>query len=111
MDDAFAGLSLGGQKRKLIVGIDFGTTYSGVAWAETRRVGNASCFRTKKKLKYLSQINRQSSMYGHTWKRKRGKLWTKCPLKFGTQTKEWNGDIKSQYSKRGIIGLNCRLLS
>lgn len=24
--------------RKLIVGIDFGTTYTGAAWAETRRV-------------------------------------------------------------------------
>jgi hypothetical protein len=24
--------------RKIIVGIDFGTTFSGVAWAETRRV-------------------------------------------------------------------------
>jgi molecular chaperone DnaK (HSP70) len=26
------------DQRKLIVGIDFGTTFSGVAWAETRRV-------------------------------------------------------------------------
>jgi molecular chaperone DnaK (HSP70) len=26
--------------RKLVVGIDFGTTFSGVAWAETRRVSN-----------------------------------------------------------------------
>lgn len=26
------------DQRKLIVGIDFGTTYTGVAWAETRRV-------------------------------------------------------------------------
>jgi molecular chaperone DnaK (HSP70) len=26
------------NQRKLIVGIDFGTTYTGVAWAETRRV-------------------------------------------------------------------------
>ena len=25
------------QERKIIVGIDFGTTYSGVAWAETKR--------------------------------------------------------------------------
>jgi len=25
------------QDRKIIVGIDFGTTYSGVAWAETQR--------------------------------------------------------------------------
>lgn len=25
--------------RKIVVGIDFGTTFSGVAWAETRRVG------------------------------------------------------------------------
>lgn len=29
------GLSL--DDRKIIVGIDFGTTYSGVAWAETQR--------------------------------------------------------------------------
>jgi molecular chaperone DnaK (HSP70) len=27
--------------RKLVVGIDFGTTFSGAAWAETRRVSNA----------------------------------------------------------------------
>jgi hypothetical protein len=26
------------RERKIIVGIDFGTTYSGLAWAETRRV-------------------------------------------------------------------------
>lgn len=31
-----AGLSL--DQRKLIVGLDFGTTFSGIAWAETRRV-------------------------------------------------------------------------
>jgi molecular chaperone DnaK (HSP70) len=24
--------------RKLVIGIDFGTTFTGVAWAETRRV-------------------------------------------------------------------------
>jgi molecular chaperone DnaK (HSP70) len=27
--------------RRLVVGIDFGTTFSGVAWAETRRVSNS----------------------------------------------------------------------
>ena len=26
------------SERKIIVGVDFGTTYSGLAWAETRRV-------------------------------------------------------------------------
>lgn len=25
--------------RKLLIAVDFGTTYSGVAWAQTRRVG------------------------------------------------------------------------
>lgn len=35
-----AGLSL--DQRKLIVGIDFGTTFSGIAWAETRRVNSSS---------------------------------------------------------------------
>jgi molecular chaperone DnaK (HSP70) len=35
--DFLNGLTL--DERKLIVGIDFGTTFSGVAWAETRRVG------------------------------------------------------------------------
>jgi len=35
--DFLNGLNL--DDRKLIVGIDFGTTFSGVAWAETRRVG------------------------------------------------------------------------
>jgi molecular chaperone DnaK (HSP70) len=34
--DALRALSL--DDRKLVVGIDFGTTFSGVAWAETRRV-------------------------------------------------------------------------
>lgn len=36
MESGLAGLSL--DQRKLIVGIDFGTTFSGIAWAETRRV-------------------------------------------------------------------------
>jgi len=31
----FANLSL--SDRKIIVGVDFGTTFSGLAWAETRR--------------------------------------------------------------------------
>jgi molecular chaperone DnaK (HSP70) len=35
--NSFSSLSL--NDRKIIVGIDFGTTFSGVAWAETRRVG------------------------------------------------------------------------
>ncbi|KAF6817805.1 Chaperone protein DnaK [Colletotrichum sojae] len=35
--DTFEKLSLGESERKIIVGIDFGTTYSGVAWAETQR--------------------------------------------------------------------------
>jgi len=28
--------------RKLLIAVDFGTTYSGVAWAQTRRVSRAS---------------------------------------------------------------------
>lgn len=28
-----------GADRKLLVAVDFGTTFSGVAWAQTRRVG------------------------------------------------------------------------
>ena len=31
----FDSLSL--NERKIVVGIDFGTTYSGIAWAETKR--------------------------------------------------------------------------
>jgi molecular chaperone DnaK (HSP70) len=27
-----------GADRKLLIAVDFGTTYSGVAWAQTRRV-------------------------------------------------------------------------
>ena len=38
--DSMVDLSL--NDRKIVVGIDFGTTYSGVAWAETRRVGVTS---------------------------------------------------------------------
>ena len=38
--DSFAGLSV--DERKLVVGIDFGTTFSGLAWAETRRVSDES---------------------------------------------------------------------
>lgn len=34
--DGLGKLSL--SDRKIIVGVDFGTTYSGLAWAETRRV-------------------------------------------------------------------------
>lgn len=39
MEASFSKISLSEnkQQRKLIVGIDFGTTYSGIAWAETRR--------------------------------------------------------------------------
>jgi hypothetical protein len=40
MESSMAGLSL--DQRKLIVGIDFGTTFSGIAWAETRRVCSLS---------------------------------------------------------------------
>jgi molecular chaperone DnaK (HSP70) len=36
--EATSNLTIG--DRKLVVGIDFGTTFSGVAWAETRRVSN-----------------------------------------------------------------------
>jgi molecular chaperone DnaK (HSP70) len=28
------------DERKIIVGIDFGTTFSGLAWAERKRVGH-----------------------------------------------------------------------
>jgi hypothetical protein len=38
--DSFAGLSV--EERRLVVGIDFGTTYSGLAWTETRRVSARS---------------------------------------------------------------------
>lgn len=34
--EKFNSLSL--SDRKLVIGIDFGTTFTGVAWAETRRV-------------------------------------------------------------------------
>ncbi|RFU34294.1 hypothetical protein B7463_g2070, partial [Scytalidium lignicola] len=35
--NGLANLSLNDNSRKLVVGIDFGTTFSGVAWGETRR--------------------------------------------------------------------------
>lgn len=35
-----------GADRKLLVAVDFGTTYSGVAWAQTRRVGLPGLMRT-----------------------------------------------------------------
>jgi molecular chaperone DnaK (HSP70) len=38
--ESFAGLSV--DERKLVVGIDLGATFSGLAWAETRRVGDES---------------------------------------------------------------------
>lgn len=44
---SLAGLSL--DERKLIVGIDFGTTFSGVAWAETRRVSTQMLIRSHSK--------------------------------------------------------------
>jgi molecular chaperone DnaK (HSP70) len=40
--DSMVNLSL--NDRKIVVGIDFGTTFSGVAWAETRRVGASVLF-------------------------------------------------------------------
>jgi hypothetical protein len=30
----------GGQRRCIVVAVDFGTTFSGVAWAQTARVSN-----------------------------------------------------------------------
>jgi hypothetical protein len=36
MEKSMGSLSL--TDRKLVIGIDFGTTFTGVAWAETRRV-------------------------------------------------------------------------
>lgn len=36
MEKQFSSLSV--DDRKLVIGIDFGTTFTGVAWAETRRV-------------------------------------------------------------------------
>ncbi|KAG9233806.1 hypothetical protein BJ875DRAFT_463193 [Amylocarpus encephaloides] len=42
--DFLSNLSL--HERKLIVGIDFGTTFSGIAWAETRRVDHHSVIET-----------------------------------------------------------------
>jgi hypothetical protein len=32
------------DSRKIVVGIDFGTTFSGIAWAETRRASTRTCF-------------------------------------------------------------------
>lgn len=35
-----------GADRKLLVAVDFGTTFSGVAWAQTRRVGRLQLMKT-----------------------------------------------------------------
>ena len=40
VQSAFEKLSV--DERKIIVGIDFGTTYAGLAWAERKRVGFAT---------------------------------------------------------------------
>lgn len=40
MEKQFSSLSV--DDRKLVIGIDFGTTFTGVAWAETRRVRHTS---------------------------------------------------------------------
>ncbi|KAL4946804.1 hypothetical protein BDV06DRAFT_229684 [Aspergillus oleicola] len=40
MENSFDSLSL--EDRKLVIGIDFGTTFTGVAWAETRRPDHIS---------------------------------------------------------------------
>jgi hypothetical protein len=37
--DSLSNLTI--NNRKLVVGIHFGTTFSGAAWAETRRVGKS----------------------------------------------------------------------
>lgn len=36
MEDSFGAFNF--DDRKLVIGIDFGTTFTGAAWAETRRV-------------------------------------------------------------------------
>lgn len=44
MVDTFDKLAI--SERKIIVGIDFGTTYSGVAWAETQRADRRTAITT-----------------------------------------------------------------
>jgi hypothetical protein len=42
MDQAFKRLSL--NERRIVVSIDFGTTFSGLAWSETKRVRLLFCY-------------------------------------------------------------------
>ncbi len=39
-DTAKLGVDDNAADRKLLIAVDFGTTYSGVAWAQTRRVSD-----------------------------------------------------------------------
>ncbi|KUJ11961.1 actin-like ATPase domain-containing protein [Mollisia scopiformis] len=96
MDDAFAGMSLGsGQQRKLIIGIDFGTTYSGIAWAETRRPEQQTVVN-----------NWPSSLES-----KEGKIMDKVPteLRYTAEGKEWGFQIpaledRHRLFKLGLVG-------
>jgi hypothetical protein len=58
-----------GADRKLLIAVDFGTTYSGVAWAQTTRVGVQGWeqFWTAMKLFWLpfSRMCKASSFNGH----------------------------------------------
>jgi hypothetical protein len=74
--DDLESLSVGDNDRKIVVGIDFGTTFSGVAWAETRRV-SPELFRGEDlvvtALTYGSPISSRWSKYGQPiWVRAKG---------------------------------------
>lgn len=45
-----------GADRKLLIAVDFGTTYSGVAWAQTRRVTIPICSTRNDKCSLLTAL-------------------------------------------------------
>ncbi|KAH8804541.1 hypothetical protein F5884DRAFT_417421 [Xylogone sp. PMI_703] len=92
-------LSLNDNGRKLVVGIDFGTTYSGVAWGETRRSD------------YQTVINSWPSSQGS----REGISSEKVPteLRYIKSTVEWGFQIpplveRFQWFKLGLGGAKAQ---
>lgn len=67
------------SKHKIIVGLDFGTTYSGLAWAETRQPGKIASVTTWP----ISENDLEAESSG------------KCPttLRYAGESKQWGFSI------------------
>lgn len=53
-----------GTDRKILMAVDFGTTYSGLAWSQTRKVSTIYVLLTTKLMCLLSRKSRRLSYVG-----------------------------------------------